>query len=187
MYLSADSNDVGVAFYSGGGPYGSGSAEGDVNNRDHTVRIQSDTNNTNQDEVGDGVVRVHFAGAFNDTPRNLDKSVTFRRGNRYFARDESTGTPLQFLNTLMNDSSESIRLPFLGASETEYGAIEVDGSGTMTFNGASLSEVNFDRNDIRQPAKYSDDTNAPNDTLYYDTTDAQLEYKDDGGTIHNLG
>jgi hypothetical protein len=35
--------------------------------------------------------------------------------------------------------------------------------------------------------EYSDDSNPDNRELYYDTTDGRLEFKDSGGSIHNLG
>lgn len=53
--------------------------------------------------------------------------------------------------------------------------------------GSVSSTVDLGGNDLQTLAKYSDDLNAPADSLYYDTTDAAVEYKDSGGTIHTLG
>ncbi|MFC4440023.1 MULTISPECIES: right-handed parallel beta-helix repeat-containing protein [Natrialbaceae] len=41
--------------------------------------------------------------------------------------------------------------------------------------------------DLRNLAKYADDGEAPDDTLYFDETDEQVEYKDPNGTVHELG
>ena len=62
----------------------------------------------------------------------------------------------------------------------------LDNSGNSMFR-LSGAGIGLEENDLIDFPKYSDDTNAASDSLYYDTTDNQLEYKDPGGTIHPLG
>ncbi|ELY91483.1 hypothetical protein C484_10661 [Natrialba taiwanensis DSM 12281] len=57
-------------------------------------------------------------------------------------------------------------------------------------NGVEVTpsdKISFGGNDVGDMPQYSDDTAPPNDTMFFDTTDSQLEYKDPSGNNHVLG
>lgn len=107
--------------------------------------------------------------------------------NNYWLRAKTTTGGQQ--KVLAIDGNDDLKVINPGG-----GLIRGYGSGLWGFlYGGSLSfsvndgHVSLRGSDLTDIKEYSDDTNAPTNSLYYDTTDGQLEYKDSGGTIHPLG
>lgn len=147
---------------------------------DSTTTNLSDNLETSTDLVSQTITYAKNQGMRWVSPTEAVASMhAFRLGPQGSANIHSTGEGK--LRVQMEAGKEL----FIGDDEGNNGFRIEGGNGKVFVN--IEDNVNLQGNELQVFSKYSDDTNAPNDALYYDTTDSQLEYKDANGTIHNLG
>jgi len=83
-------------------------------------------------------------------------------------------------------SENSVGLLSTTNTTTEYSAVFNGGKGVNSIYGYSVNgTTTIDSNGFTRPVS-STDANAPNNSIYFSTTQSKLVYKDDSGTVHTL-
>lgn len=156
------------------------SGAGDSGNGFHFVDVSDVTVTGNAVENFSGADLRILHGSGIQWGRNVIETVS-SDPDQPFVEGETVRHGLQgAISSLDFANRERMRI------QTGGGQIFYDRNGNRRFsidrNGVSLEGQN-----LSNLAKYKDEAKAPTDTLYYDSKDKRVEYKDPGGQIHDLG
>ncbi|QCW03575.1 BppU family phage baseplate upper protein [Natrinema pallidum] len=178
--------------------HGSGTGEINANVYGGTFQPTPDSNKLMHQEIGANTV----IRALTWDPGTYGTSTPWEitGGGRTVLFDQVSAWDETFTSSTENSNNAIVRLDSGGRIKQIYdvdnghkmdqrfdvGFMQwfIDGTYTLSVGEGS---IDLKESDLRGMPKYTDDANAPADSLYYDTTDGQLEYKDSGGTIHPLG
>ncbi|ELY91484.1 hypothetical protein [Natrialba taiwanensis] len=160
-----------------------------------TLHLGGDQDNgiRSQHEPDTGMGRIGtvdagtFTGILNFDPAAGNASFEHVRDIDVGSYDDSFESALRVLRNgsavgWLDNSGSNVRLKAAASSSAELinnnnNGLEVTPSDKISLGG----------NDFGDLAEYSDDTAPSNSTLFFDTTDSQVEYKDSNGTNHVLG
>lgn len=113
-----------------------------------------------------------------------DAGYNETNSNRLYIANSSTSTPLiygEFPNTALYVTAPTYRQRY---DASNYLQIAVGSTGAVTFDAVG-SGAKFIFSDCIEPPSMAD-SSAPNNSIYYSTTQNKLVFKDGGGVVNNL-